>query len=493
MYSLGIDIGSSSIKVALFDIDLGITVSRIGYPEQEMSINAVYPGWAEQDPEAWWNYTQTAIKKVIAQSAIDGKAIDCIGITYQMHGLVLVDKNKTVLRQAIIWCDSRAVAIGAKAFDDLGHDFCLTHLLNSPGNFTASKLRWVKENESQVFEKIHKIMLPGDYIAMKLSDAITITKAGLSEGIFWDYIEQRPSEKLLRYYGLDEALLPAIVPEFGEQGVLSQQAASSLGMRPGIPIAYRAGDQPNNAFSLHVMQPGEIAATAGTSGVVYGVADRLIHDTRSRINPFIHVSNSTDNVRLGMLLCINGTGILNSWMKKNVGGNISYDEMNALAAKVPIGADGLSIIPFGNGSERMLENKSPGGNIFGLQFNRHGRGHVFRAAQEGIAFSFAYGIHIMNELGMQVRTIRAAHANLFLSEIFCKTLSLVTGATIELYNTDGAEGAARGATYGAGIFHSFDETFASLKKLKSISPDETLVLQTQEAFKQWQKHLSTVL
>ena len=400
--------------------------------------------------------------------------IKAIGISYQMHGLVCVDKNLNVLRPSIIWCDSRAVPYGQKAFDQMGHELCLSHLLNSPGNFTASKLAWVKENEPELYAKIYKIMLPGDYIAMKLSGEVCTTVSGLSEGMLWDFAENAPARILLDYYGFDESLIPEIRPTFSEQGRVSEAAALELGLAAGIPITYRAGDQPNNALSLNVFNPGEIASTAGTSGVVYGVLGDVNYDSKSRVNTFAHVNHTADQTRLGVLLCINGTGILNSWMKRNVAPEgISYSAMNDLAALAPVGSAGVSILPFGNGAERMLENKETGSSIHGVNFNVHSKAHLLRAAQEGIVFSFKYGIEIMEQMGMNVSKIHAGHANMFLSPIFRNTLAGVTGAVIDLYDTDGSVGAAKGAGIGAGIYKDNKEAFSTLEKLAVIEPSDT--------------------
>ena len=407
----------------------------------------------------------------MASSAVCPKDIKAIGISYQMHGLVCVDKDKNPLRPSIIWCDSRAVPYGQKAFDALGHEQCLSHLLNSPGNFTASKLAWVKENEPELYSKIYKIMLPGDFIAMKLTGEICTTISGLSEGMMWDFSESRTAKMLLDYYGIDESLIPEIRPTFAEQGRVSAAAAAELGLAEGIPVTYRAGDQPNNALSLNVFNPGEIASTAGTSGVVYGVLGEVNYDPKSRVNTFAHVNHTPEQTRLGVLLCINGTGILNSWMKRNVAPEgISYAEMNDLAATAPIGSAGVSILPFGNGAERMLENREVGSSIHGVNFNVHNKAHLLRAAQEGIVFSFKYGIEVMEQMGMNVNKIHAGHANMFLSPIFRETLAGVTGAVIDLYDTDGSVGAAKGAGIGAGIYKDNSEAFATLEKLAVIEP-----------------------
>lgn len=490
MYLLGYDIGSSSVKASLVNGDTGKCVASAFYPKQEAKITAVKPGWAEQDPEMWWANLKLATADVMQQSGATPSEIKAIGISYQMHGLVCVDKNQNPLRDAIIWCDSRAVPYGNRAFDALGEQQCLGHLLNSPGNFTASKLAWVKENEPAIFEQIDKIMLPGDYIAMKLSGEICTTISGLSEGMFWDFKEQQVAGFLMEYFGFAMDLIPEIRPTFSEQGRVTAQAAAELGLAEGTPICYRAGDQPNNALSLNVFNPGEIASTAGTSGVVYGVLGQVNYDPLSRVNTFAHVNYTPEQTRLGVLLCINGTGILNSWMKRNVAPEgISYTEMNEFCAKVPIGAEGLSILPFGNGAERMLQNRETGCSVHGIQFNIHSKAHLLRAAQEGIVFSFAYGMEIMQQMGMEMKTIHAGHANMFLSPLFRDTLAGVTGATIELYDTDGSVGAAKGAGMGLGFYKDNNEAFESLEKIQVITPNEALKDRYLEAYNRWKSFL----
>lgn len=489
-YLLGFDVGSSSVKASLVDSDSGVCVASAFYPEKEAPIIAVKSGWAEQDPQMWWDNAKLSLKKVMADSSVKGEDIKAIGISYQMHGLVCVDKNQNVLRPSIIWCDSRAVPYGEKAFENIGSKECLGHLLNSPGNFTASKLAWVKENEPQLFEKIYKIMLPGDYIAMKLSGTINTTISGLSEGMLWDFKNKKVAKFLLDYFGFDESLIADIVPTFSIQSEVSEAAANELGLKAGTPISYRAGDQPNNALSLNVFNPGEIASTAGTSGVVYGVLGEANYDIKSRVNTFAHVNYQKDMERLGVLLCINGTGILNAWMRRNVAPEgISYSDMNDMMASVPVGSDGITIIPFGNGAERVLENKEIGCSIHGVNFNKHGKAHLMRAAQEGIVFSFCYGMEVMQQMGMDIHKIHAGKANMFLSELFRNTLAGVSGATIELYETDGSVGAAKGAGMGCGIYKDHDEAFATLKKLAVIEPDEKRRAEYLQAYSLWKETL----
>jgi xylulokinase len=494
MYLLGYDIGSSSVKASLVEVESGSCIAGAFYPKQEMTIKAAKSGWAEQDPEMWWENLRLATQEVLKTSHIKPGDIKAIGISYQMHGLVCIDRDHKVLRPSIIWCDSRAVEIGSKAFKETGENKCLSHLLNSPGNFTASKLKWVKENEPKIFEKIYKIMLPGDYIALKLTGEVCSTISGISEGVLWDFKSQSPAAFLLDYFGFSPEILPELKATFSEQGRISKNAAEELGLAPGTPVSYRAGDQPNNAFSLNVLEPGEIAATAGTSGVVYGVSDVVRFDPQSRVNTFAHVNYTNEKTRLGVLLCVNGTGILNSWLKRNAGfAESGYSAMNEAASKIAIGSDGLVILPFGNGAERMLGNADPGCFFEFIDFNRHGNAHLARAAQEGIVFALHYGMEIMKQTGIQPAVIRAGHANMFLSPVFRETLAGVTGATIELYDTDGSQGAAKGAGVGAGYYASFKEAFAGLKKIETVIPDASKVQAYKEAYGRWNDALGMVV
>ena len=492
-YLLGFDVGSSSVKASLVNADSGKCVSSAFFPEKEAPIKAVKAGWAEQEPDSWWQYAKQALQKIMAEAQVKGDEISAIGISYQMHGLVCVDKNLKPLRPAIIWCDSRAVPYGERAFQELGADKCLSHLLNSPGNFTAAKLAWVKENEPDIYNNIYKVMLPGDYIAMRLSGVANTTVSGLSEGMFWDFKDNQVARFLLDYYGIPASYIPDIVPTFSEQSVVSEAAAAELGLKAGTPITYRGGDQPNNALSLNVFEPGEIAATAGTSGVVYGVLGDVNYDPKSRVNTFAHVNHAADNTRLGVLLCINGTGILNAWMHRNVTFDMGYAEMNDLAAQAPIGSDGVCIMPFGNGAERVLQNKELGCSIHGVNFNKHTRAHLVRAAQEGIVFSFCYGMEIMQQMGMDIKKIHAGRANMFLSPLFRDTLAGVSGATIELYETDGSVGAAKGAGIGAGIYSDHNEAFATLEKLQVIAPDEKHRADYLAAYAAWKEKMLSLI
>jgi xylulokinase len=493
---LGFDVGSSSIKAALLEARAGKVIASATSPKTELPIEAKRPGWAEQDPAVWWEHLRSAAAELKETAGKAFASVLGIGISYQMHGLVLVDKAGKVLRPSIIWCDSRAVEIGEKACKGIGEAACRTRLLNSPGNFTASKLAWVKENEPEVYRRVHAFMLPGDWVAMRMTGDIRTTPSGLSEGILWDFSTGGVAEMVLDWYGIPRDMVPAAVPTFSVQGTLTAEAASDLGLPRGVPVCYRAGDQPNNAFSLNVLDPGEAATTAGTSGVVYGISDSATHDPASRVNTFVHVNHSAHRPRYGVLMCVNGTGILYSWIRRLLVGDtgvVHYDELNRVASEAPVGSAGLSILPYGNGAERTLGNRNPGATILGLDFNRHGIPHVLRAAQEGIAFALKYGLRIMKGMGLEANTIRAGRANLFLSPLFREAFATVTGARVELFDTDGAQGAARGAGAGAGIYADFRDAMVGLRAEATVEPDLTKAAAYAEAYGRWEQALETSL
>ncbi len=493
MYSLGIDVGSSSVKVSLLDIESGKCISSATNPKTEAPIKSLEKGWAEQDPRSWWNYLCEGVHEMAAAGFDMGKVVS-IGISYQMHGLVVLDKEGNPVRDAIIWCDSRAVPLGAEALQAIGYERCMSHLLNSPGNFTAAKLAWVKRNEPDIYAKVWRFMLPGDYIAFLLTGEAVTTATGMSEGILWDFVDRRRAHFVADYFGIESDKFCSVVQAIGVQGHTTAAIQDQLGIPAGTPVSYRAGDQPNNAFSLDVLKPGEIAATGGTSGVVYGVTDVPKADPQSRVNTFLHVSSQTvDEPRLGVLLCINGTGIMNSWARRNISPDLSYAGMNALAATAPVASDGLLVLPFGNGAERVLANRSTGARLVGIDLIRHSKQHILRAVQEGIAFSFRYGIDIMKDMGLQPDVIRAGMANMFLSPLFRSTLATLCDARIELFDTDGSLGAARGAALGAGIYKTTDEAFATLAKLDTVEPEAEWKQPLEVAYGRWKQEVNNSL
>jgi len=487
MLLLGIDVGSSSVKLSVIDGSSGERLGAVTYPDQEFAIQSAQSGWAEQDPELWWDAVVNGCRLLFSRPEIDASRVGAIGISYQMHGLVMVDDQLEVLRPAIIWCDSRAAQAGRQAFQALGSDYCFEHLLNSPGNFTAAKLRWVQQNEPEVYARAHKIMLPGDYIALRLTGEPSTTASGLSEGTLWDFQSQGLAQGLLDHWGIDRALIPELCPNMADQGQISHAAAEALGLSYGTMVSYRAGDQPNNAFSLNVLEPGEVAATAGTSGVIYGVTDKAVADPQSRVNTFLHVNNGPNQPRNGVLLCVNGTGRLYSWLRQllSVGGPVSYPQLNELASQVPVGSEGLRLYPFGNGAERIFQDRTLGGHINAIDFNRHQLGHLVRAAQEGIVFALNLGFEIFKDLGGRCEVIRVAQGNMFLSPVFAEAFANTTQTCIELYDTDGAEGAARGAGLGCGYFKSQREAFSGLRSQARIEPDDRQVALYQDAYQRW--------
>jgi xylulokinase len=309
----------------------------------------------------------------------------------------------------------------------------------------------------------------------------------LSEGIFWDYESDSVASWLLDYFEFSHDLVPDIVENFTPQAYISKQAAEETGLPEGIPITYRAGDQPNNALSLNVFNSGEVAATGGTSGVIYAVTDSKNSKESSRINHFAHVNYSDKNPTIGKLLCINGAGIMYRWLR-NQSSAESYETMNRKASKIAIGSEGLVILPFGNGAERMLDNTNIGTQFCNINLNQHSKAHLYRAALEGIAFSFVYGMEILKNDNLAIKVIRAGNDNLFRSEIFAKTLATLIGYEIEIYNTTGAIGAARAAGLTDKDFERFGQNITNNDHVMTFKPIENKTPYLK-AYQNWKTEL----
>ena len=442
MIEIGYDIGSSFVKAALIEADSGKPIARARVPEVEIPMEAQELGWAEQHPELWWQYLCQATQKILAEADIKADQISSIGISYQMHGLVLVDRDLNPLRKSIIWCDSRATLYGEKAFEKLGKAYCKDHLLNSPGNFTASKLAWVIENEPELYKKAYKLMLPGDFLATKLSGIPQTTITSLSEGIFWDFKNDEPSKALFDHYQIDQNMVPEVVDNFTVQATVSNLGAKATGLQVGTPITYRAGDQPNNAFTLGARKAGDVVATGGTSGVVYALTDQLSGQELTKVNTFAHIDYKPQQKMFGKLLNLNGAGIQYRWLNQLMG-EVGYEKLNQMAQEAPIGSNGLQVFPFGNGAERMLDNKIVNGNISNINFNIHDNNHMVRATLEGIAFALIHGIEILKNDGVDIENLKVGNDNLFLSDVFSKIISDTLGISIQILEATGAEGAAK--------------------------------------------------
>lgn len=490
MILCGVDVGTSSIKVSVVDAANQQLIYSTSYPEIENEISAPELGFAEQDPEHWWNCVKQAILKANSSNTYNAKDIVSIGISYQMHGLVVIDKKYQVLRPSIIWCDSRSIEIGNEAYIGIGKSYCENNLLNSPGNFTASKLAWVKIHQPEIYDKIHLAMLPGDFIAGRLTNVFTTTNSALSEGIFWDFKADDLSSPLMEYFGFDSRLIPEVQPVFSNHGVIADNVAKELGLNNQVQVTYKAGDQPNNAFSLGVLEPGEIATTAGTSGVVYGVSDSLTFDQMNRVNSFAHVTHTKDKTRVGVLMCINGTGILNRWVRQNIASDLSYNQMNYLASQSPIGSRGLVCLPFGNGAERIFQNRNIGASFDNLDFNQHSKADLVRAAQEGIAFSMAYGIEMLNATGIKANKLKAGYANMYLSDVFTSTLVNASKVSVDLLESDGSFGAALGSGFGLGYYHSAKEAISKIKRISTCEPKVELLSKTLDAYSNWKESIN---
>jgi xylulokinase len=484
MIAIGFDIGSSFVKAALVEVETGKPIARARVPEVEIPMEAQQLGWAEQHPNLWWQYLCEATQKLLTETDINAEQISSIGISYQMHGLVLVDRDLNPLRKSIIWCDSRATSYGEKAFEKLGKGYCKDHLLNSPGNFTASKLAWVIENEPELYQKAYKLMLPGDFLAAKLTDNIQTTITGLSEGIFWDFKNDQASQALFDHFEIDQSLVPEVVDNFTVQATVSNAGAQATGLKEGTPITYRAGDQPNNAYTLGARKAGDVVATGGTSGVVYALTDQLSSNELTKVNTFAHVNYQSQQKMFGKLLNLNGAGIQYRWLHQLMG-EVGYEKLNEMAQQAPIGSNGLQVFPFGNGAERMLDNKIVNGHISNINFNIHDNNHMVRATLEGIAFAMIYGIEILKNDGVDIENLKVGNDNLFLSDVFSKTIADTLGISIQMLEATGAEGAAKASISNPHQTQNNDNTNIT----KTIKPNPKLQVESIASFEKWKTQL----
>ncbi len=494
---LGIDLGSSAVKASLIEAGTGRLVAQASSPEEEMAILSPRPGWAEQDPEEWWRNAVAAAGRIRILAPKEMQDVEAVGISYQMHGLVVTDRSGRVLRPAIIWCDGRAVEIGARALREMGVDACMRRLLGGPGNFTASKLAWVRENEPEVFSRVRLAMLPGDWLAARMTGSCSTTASGLSEAALWDFEHDEPARFVLEHFGIPISVIPPVSPAFSVQGEVGAAHSAELGIPRGAKVSYRAGDQINNAFALGALRPGDAAANAGTSGVVYGVTSERKPDPGGRVNTFLHVNHSKMDPRYGVLLCTNGAGGLYRWIRGllNAGesGPWAYGRMDDQAGKAPPCSGGVLVLPFGNGPERSLGNRNPGASIHGVDFNSHGLPHVLRAGLEGVAFSLRHGVEVMQSLGFGLSAVRAGDANLFKSRLFRRIFSSAVGARLLVFGTDGSQGAARGAGVGAGLYRTPEEAAGRLDVLDEIRPDPDLAARYEETYRRWRRAMDASL
>jgi xylulokinase len=493
MYTIGYDIGSSFVKGVLWDEERGEVAAHVTVPDREMPIRAEKADWAEQDPEMWWEAVKAATQRLIDMVPGAGGRVRGIGVSYQMHGLVLLDRDGKVLRPSIIWCDSRATGMGKELEKAVGEEAVRRQLLNSPGNFTVSKLAWVIRNEPETASRIRWVMLPGDWIAYQLTGMVSTTVCGLSEGMLWNFKDHVPHVKALEAAGADPEWIPPVAPNPGDQGVVGSAVGAEMGFAPGARVLFRGGDQPMNAYGLGVDGPGMWAASAGTSGVLYRVDPVREAEPTGMANRFAHIGHSAENPAIGTLLCLNGAGIAYAWLRRVMFAGQEYAAINEHVAAVPAGADGVMFHPFGNGAERMLDNRQPGAGWSGIHFNRHGQGHLARAVMEGIVFAFVHGMRHVDPSLPALPVIRAPHAGLFRSELFASMLSTLAGADVQLHAGDGATGAAQGASValGASAIKALDSNAARDEPgvLKTHSPDPSIHDALESAYSRWKDAL----
>lgn len=472
MAFLGIDVGTSSVKVSIVGEDGVILASATAPASSERAINSPNPNWAEQNPEDWWEDAQQAILNLPLEARLQ---VEAIGIAYQMHGLVLVDSQFQPVRPSIIWCDGRNIQESQILAESLGLDALENRLLNKPGTLTLAKLAWVAEHEPETLAKAHTFGLPGDFIAYKLTGEWSTTKSGYSEMVGWDFGASIPFEEGFRKAGW-KLPLPEARPNLEEGAPIQKVIAEKLGLPPSARVTYRAGDQPNNAFGLGVLQQGETAISAGTSGVLYGIGDSSpgLHEG---INRFLHV-----NSQIGVLMCLNGVGSALAFARRTWFQNQSYEALSELASQAnPENCP--YFFPFGNGAERILSERAFSG-FTELDFNRHNLPELARSVFEGIAFAYRLGSEKMEKAGCLSKVVNGTESGLLKSSFFAQLLANELQVELILSEGDGSTAAARGAALG---IKKILPKPAPLKRYLPTSPAN------HERFSHWHKILEKFL
>lgn len=409
-YLLGIDIGTSGTKTVLFN-EMGDTIaSAIGeYPLYQPHI-----GWAEQEPEDWWQATVDTIKQVLDTSGVNPADIKGIGLSGQMHGMVLLNKEGNVLRSSIIWCDQRTQEECHKITEIIGKER-LIEITANPAltGFTASKVMWVKNHQPDIFEKIYKILLPKDYIRYKLTGEFATEVSDASGMQFLDVPKRTWSGEILNKLGLDYKWMPAVYESQEVSGKVTKKVAQLTGLAPGTPVVGGGGDQAAGAVGNGIVKPGVISSTIGTSGVVFAHMDEVNIDPRGRVHTFCHAVPNTWHV-MGVT---QGAGLSLQWMRNNFGAaerelaeflDIDpYELMTKEAQKAAPGCEGLIYLPYLMGERTPHLDPYAKGVFFGLSA-KHGRNEMIRTVMEGVAYSLRDCLEIIKGMGVSVSEVRAS-------------------------------------------------------------------------------------
>jgi xylulokinase len=455
-FVLGIDVSTTATKAVLVDE----TGAVVGIGSAEYAYDVPQPLWSEQDPELWWDGTIAAIRSVLASTGMTGTDIAAIGLTGQMHGAVLLDAADAVLRPAILWndqrtaaeCDAIRAAVGRERLIAITGNDALT-------GFTAPKLVWVRDHEPDIWQRVAHVLLPKDFVRLRLSGEHALDKADGAGTILFDLAARDWSPVILDALGIDPAWMPPTFEGPAVTGTVTAEAAEATGLRAGTPIVAGGGDQAANAVGTGVVSPGTVALSLGTSGVIFAATDRPIFEPDGRVHAFCHAL--PDRWHL-MSVMLSAAGSLR-WFREALAPDVPFADLVAAAGEVPAGSDGLLFLPYLTGERSPHPDPLARGAFVGLTV-RHERRHLTRAVLEGVAFGLRDGLDLMTAAGMPApREIRVSGGGTA-SPLWRQILADVLDAEIATVNT--SEGAAFGAALlaavGAGWFASVREATAAL-------------------------------
>ena len=440
-YFLGIDTSTTSSKALLVD-KCGAVAAVTSSPH---TLQTPKPLWSEQDPREWWEAVSVSIRLVLEKAGIGGESVAAVGLTGQMHGLVLLDEAGEVLRPAILWNDQRTQAqcdeihrrIGREKFIQITGNVALT-------GFTAPKILWVQENEPEVYAKARHVLLPKDYVRYRLTGEYAMDKADGAGTVLFDLKKRNWSAEVLAALGIPFGWMPSTFegPEF--TGKITPEAAAATGLKAGTPVAAGGGDQAAQAVGVGAVEPGVVALTVGTSGVVFATTPSALVEPEGRLHAFCHAVPGMWHF-MGVMLSAAGSL---QWYRDTLAPGVSFDDLLREAEPVPAGSEGLQFLPYLSGERTPHPDPLARGAWIGLTL-RHGRGHLTRALLEGVAFGLKDSFTLIQNAGLgQIRQARASGGGTK-GALWRQILASVLEAELVTVNT--TEGAAYGAALLAGV------------------------------------------
>ncbi len=464
---LGIDIGTGSSRALLVD---GRGRVRAGFTALHEDMKMLKPLWAEQRPANWWDAAVIAIKGVLAEAGVSGSEVKGVGLSGQMHGLVILDAESRVIRDALIWCDQRSQAQVDWVNAKVGRENILRYTANPVlTGFTLPKLLWVRDNEPANFERVRKVLLPKDYVRFKLTGEFATEVSDASGMSMFDVVQRRWSWEMMDAVGLDRSILPVCRESVETSGVISAEAAALTGLVAGTPVVGGGGDQASSAVGNGIVDAGAVSCTLGTSGVVFAHMEKVAYDPAGRVHTFCHAVKGKWHV-MGVT---QGAGLSLQWFRNQLAPGTPYDTLTAEAAKSPAGAQGLTWLPYLMGERTPHLDATARAAWVGLTAS-HTRADLVRSVIEGVCYSQRDCLNIIESLGVNIGVVRASGGGA--KSVFWRQLlaSIMNKRVATLETQEGsAYGAALIAVAGSGEYGSVSEVCAvAIRETDSVSPVE---------------------